>query len=420
MSVGCADMASQSMALDDPVSFRSLMADCHMPSIQIEHIFNAGYTTIALLAHGIHDESKMEEFVEHLSVIPDGETFQTFSPQSAAIRRVLKECIAKCVLSGRDAPIDAPTAPTTKTRLSVADVKALKTEFCQNYPGELLLPGTMPSLSFLCILKDAIDTNNFTWIPWKSRTSEADEQAFAEHRRPRNDRQLLRSLLTEGDSVLNEQPEAVINHQAPTEVVLAKFQNLLSVALAMLGSAHLLVLKRFHAKFLELALAKPRDQHLRAPSLSEILDADRVAWSAVTDLLYESKWTLNDVLNEVAFCRQVFHTSLAPRPCPVQQPKQDPPKRRPDLPKPLPKKPKTVSPGNDSPKQPKSDTKDLKWDNSWLRKLPDGKGICMRFNLNKCKSGKTCRFAHQCPVPKANGEPCGGFHTAARHKSAPH
>ena len=30
-----------------------------------------------------------------------------------------------------------------------------------------------------------------------------------------NDRQLLRSLLTEGDSVLNEQPEAVINHQAP-------------------------------------------------------------------------------------------------------------------------------------------------------------------------------------------------------------
>ena len=261
------------------------MADCHMPSIQIEHIFNAGYTTIALLAHGIHDESKMEEFVEHLSVIPDGETFQTFSPQSAAIRRVLKECIAKCVLSGRDAPIDAPTAPTTKTRLSVADVKALKTEFCQNYPGELLLPGTMPSLSFLCILKDAIDTNNFTWIPWKSRTSEADEQAFAEHRRPRNDRQLLRSLLTEGDSVLNEQPEAVINHQAPTEVVLAKFQNLLSVALAMLGSAHLLVLKRFHAKFLELALAKPRDQHLRAPSLSEILDADRVAWSAVTDLL---------------------------------------------------------------------------------------------------------------------------------------
>ena len=71
------------------------MAQGHMPSIQIEHIVNAGYTTIALLAHGVHDESKMEEFVEHLSLVPDGESFQTFPPQLASIRRVLKECIAK-------------------------------------------------------------------------------------------------------------------------------------------------------------------------------------------------------------------------------------------------------------------------------------------------------------------------------------
>ena len=358
--------------------------------------------------------------MEHLSLIPEGETFQTFSPQTASIRRVLKECISRCVFSGRDSPSEAPSAPATKIKLSIADVKAMKSEFCQNYPGELLLPTTMPSLSFLCILKEAIDSNNFTWIPWKSRTSEADELAFSERRRPRNDHQLLRSLLTEGDSVLHEQPEAVVNHQAPTEVVLAKFQNLMSVALAMLGFAHLLVAKRFHAKFLEIALARPRDQHLRPPSLSEILDADRTAWMAVTDLLYESKWTLNDVLNEVAFCRQVFHTSLAPRPKPLQQPKPDVPKRRPELPKPLPKKPKTDSPATESPKFQKTDPKGLQWNNSWLRKLPDGKGICMRFHLNKCKSGKNCRFAHQCPVPKANGEPCAGLHTASRHKSAPH
>ena len=325
-------MSFPPMALDDPVSFRALMVDCQMPSIQIEHIINAGYTTVALLAHGIHDESKMEDFVEYLSLVPEGEAFQTFSPQSAAIRRVLKECIAKCVISGRDTTVESTPSPSTKTRLSVADVKALKNEFCQNYPGELLLPSTMPSLSFLSLLKEAIETNNFTWIPWKSRTSEADEQIFLEHRRPRNDRQLLRSLLSEGEAVRNEQPEAVINHQAPVEVVLGKFQTLLTVALAMLGFAHLIVLKRFHAKFIEIAVAKPRDQHLRAPSLSEILDADRTAWSAVTELLYDSKWTLNDVLNEIAFCRQVFYTSLAPRPKPLQQPKLEHPERRPELP----------------------------------------------------------------------------------------
>ena len=56
------------------------MVECQMPSIQIQHIISAGYTTVALLAHGVHDESKMEDFVEYLSLVPDGESFQTFSP----------------------------------------------------------------------------------------------------------------------------------------------------------------------------------------------------------------------------------------------------------------------------------------------------------------------------------------------------
>ena len=168
------------------------------------------------------------------------------------------------------------TAPLVKSKLSMVDVKALRAEFCQNYPGELLTPQSMPSLSFLGILKEAIDGHCLAWVPWKSRTSESDEQAFLEHRRPRNERQLLRSLLAEGESALHDQPGAVINHQLPPEVVATRFQGLLSTALAMLGQAHLLVLKRFHAKFLEIALLKPRDQHLRSPSLSEILDADRV------------------------------------------------------------------------------------------------------------------------------------------------
>ena len=58
----------------------------------------------------------------------------------------------------------------------------------------------MPSLSFLSILNEAIDGNC-------NRTSESDEQAFLEHRRPRNERQLLRSLLAEGESALHDQPD---------------------------------------------------------------------------------------------------------------------------------------------------------------------------------------------------------------------
>ena len=346
----------------------------------------------------------MEEFVEYLSLIPDGEQFQTFSPQSASTRRVLKGRIAKCVQSGRVSNAEVSQAPLVKAKLSMVEVKALRAEFCQNYPGELLASSTMPSLSFLSILKEAIDGNSLAWIPWKSRTSEADKQAFLEHRRPRNERQLLRSLLSDGETALHDQPEAVINHQLSPEVVVTRFQGLLSTALAMLCQAHLIVLKRFHAKFLELALLKPRHQHLRAPSLMEILDADRVAWTAVVELLADSKWSLNDVLNEVAFCRQVFHTSSAPRPTPLQGPRPDQPKRKPDLPKPIPKKPKPEpkTPGEGKPTSPAG--KNPKWNDAWLKKLNIGKGICIRFHLGKCKSGQSCRYAHQCPVAKSNGE----------------
>ena len=221
---GPSTMALQSSPLDDPASFRALMIECHMPSIQIEHIVTSGYTTIALLAHGVQDESKMEEFVEYISLIPAGETFSTFSPQSASIRRVLKECISRCVQSGRDSSTETSAAPLVKSKLSMADVKALRAEFCQNYPGELLTPQSMPSLSFLSILKEAIDGNCLAWVPWKNRTSESDEQAFLEHRRPRNERQLLRSLLAEGETALHDQPEAVINHQLSPEVVVTRFQ----------------------------------------------------------------------------------------------------------------------------------------------------------------------------------------------------
>ena len=97
------------------------MQDCQMPAPQIEHIIDAGFTSIALLAHGVHEESKLEEFIEYLSLIPSGETFRTFSPQSASIRRVVKEAIAKCVHTGREAPTESPTSSLTKTRLSMVE-----------------------------------------------------------------------------------------------------------------------------------------------------------------------------------------------------------------------------------------------------------------------------------------------------------
>ena len=166
----------------------------------------------------------------------------------------------------------------------------------------------------------------------------------------------------------------------------------------MLGQAHLIVLKRSIAY--------------------KFLDADRVGGTAVVELLADSKWQLNDVLNKVAFCRQVFHTSLAPRPKPLQGSGPDQPKRKPDLPKPIPKKPKPdpKTAGDGKPTPPAG--KNPKWNEAWLKKFNNG--ICIRFHLGKCKSGQSCCYAHQCPVLKSNGEARGEFHTASRHKELPH
>ena len=264
-----------SIKMDDHGSFRALMNDCGVSSVQTEHIVAMGYTTVALLAHLVPEPDQLEPFVEHISLVPMGEEFQKFSPQTASLRRLVKECVEKVMQSGRHFPPEPPAAAPVRSKLSVAEVKDMKQVFQQTYPGEFLTAATTPSVAFLAMVKEANDTNTLGWIPWKSRTSEQDELDYTENRKPRNDRQLLRTLLNEGSEALCDGPEASFQATAPVEIVLPKFQGLLQTALAMVSPAHLLVLKRFHSTFLHLAIARPRDSSLRPPSLTETLDADR-------------------------------------------------------------------------------------------------------------------------------------------------
>ena len=90
-----------------------------------------------------------------------------------------------------------------------------------------------------------------------------------------------------------------------------KFRPLLTNALAIIGACHLLAIKRFHAKFLRFAIARRHDQHLRAPTIPEVVDAETAAWQSVAELMAEGQWALNASLSEVANCSQVFHTAPA-------------------------------------------------------------------------------------------------------------
>lgn len=270
----------------------------------------------------------------------------------------------------------------------------MRDKFMRNYPGELLGPSVSPSLSFLQLLKDKIDNGALSWILWKSRTSESIELEYLERRRPRSDGQLLRSLLSADNVGHEDGPEAQVMLSGNPELVLSKVQQLLSNALAMLDEAHLLVLKRYHQRFLELAVQKPMDGSLRAPNLSEILSADRAGWMAVSQL--------NDSLNEVAFCRHDFHIALQPRLIGKSDRNDHAPAKR----QPHPFNSSNLRRGQRS------------------RLLPSAPLAMGQNQGHKVRLyGKTAGL-RSCPLAKgsaiAKGEACGGNHKASAHANAPH
>ena len=201
----------------------------------------------------------------------------------------------------------------SKPKLTAADVTGLREKFEANYPGELICDQTMPSLTSLSAVKHMKHSDVYKWIPWKSRVSEQVQAQFNESRPCRNDRQLLRSLMKLEDIEAFDQPSSFVPTSGPVESHLVKFQHIFAIALAMVDAAHLLTLKRLHHKFQQLALSTPRDPALRPPSLQEVLDADRAIWASVFAVKTEGKWSLNDSLQEIAFCRQELQGLLQPR-----------------------------------------------------------------------------------------------------------
>ena len=395
----CHTMAQ--LALDDPLALKKLLGDCAVPAPVVANLDHLGYRSVALLGFAVPTDGHFDDLIEKLMPRDLGETIDLLSPGAASLRRALRQCFEACQSKGE------PTmANPTKPKLSLAEYKELKTKFTEHFPGELLTPESTPSYMFLASLKDQIDAGIWTWTPWRHRISEHAEMLFQENRKPRSDHQLLQRMLNQQD--LLDFPEASVPSGGPVEPVLLRFQTLLANALAMLQLVHLIVVKKFHYKFNELALGVPVDSSLRAPNLQEVLAADKSVWIAVTSAMRDNSLSLSDTMSEIAYCRQDMQTALQPRPralhAPVTPKKADP--------KAPPKKTGTPPPV-------KKDDRLKDWNDSWVRKH-NGKGICMRWNVSKCGSGDACRFLHICPIPKADGSPCAQKHPARSHKGAPH
>ena len=393
------------LPLDDTLALQKLLQECLVPAPIIANLDMLGYKSIALLGFAVSSEEHFDELIEKLIPKDLGESVDLFSPGASSLRRVIRQCFEACNSQSGMAR-EPPPSTLPKPKLTLAEYKELKAKFHEHFPGELLTPESTPSFLFVANLKEQFDSGTCTWTPWRHRISEQAELLFQENRKPRSDQQLLQRMLNQQE--LLDFPEASIPTGGPVEPVLMRFQTLLANALAMLQLVHLIVIKKFHYKFNELALANPVDSSLRSPNLQEVLAADKAVWMAVTSAMRDNSWSLCDTMSEIAHCRQDMQSALQPRPrgsvAPITPKKTDPkaPPRKAGTPPPI-----------------KKDDKLKDWQESWIRKV-NGKGICMRWNTAKCGSGDACRYLHVCPIPKADGSACGQKHPAKSHKGAPH
>jgi len=380
------------------------------------------------------------KFIRVILKIPDGDATATFRPDVSCLRRtILEACsIAPPRAASAAAPSQLPMAPagTTSNKLTAADFLALRKDYLTKYPGELLTPANTPSVEFLSLIRQHHESGQSVWIPWRQRTSEADFLRWEESRRPRSDRQMLRSLLDLPDEAAG--PTFGFSINGPSESVLRRCLDLFATALALLDLVHLATIKRFNDKFFTMATTPPSDTTLRAPVLQEVVHADRAIWMTVSALVRDPSWSLTDSLNEVGFCRHDMAPLLQPRPRPARAPqlpsgpaspgKPNPRKRtNPDGQHSAP--PSAVDAANPkaAPKvKAKAKVKAAPskpgpipgFDPSWAR-VVDGADVCMKHALGKC-SNPNCKYAHVCPVMLPSGKPCGQPHSALEHAAAPH
>ena len=409
-------MALHAVPLESADGLAVLASECSLPQPVLDHLKTKGFVSVALIGFALSEANEAHEFIDSLQFDEAKIEMAKFSPARSALLRLMSRC-SQCVqLSGNQGKALPPAPPVEaaiKTKLTSQEFAQLKDAFQKSYPGELLCDQTTPSLPFLSLVKEMHDSKTYRWIPWKSRISEAVQASFNESRPPRNDQQLLRSIMKSESDDWSDLPSNHIPTSGPVEAHLVKYQLILAIALAMVEAAHLLTVKRFNHKFQQFALMNPRDQAFRAPSMQEVLDADKHVWDAIFAIRSENDWNLEDSINELTFCRQEIQGCLQPR---LKAPHQvhKPPKRAGHEVSEHDRTPKRAKPGGaQNPKQ------GDQFASHWFRKH-NGTGICIRFNTASCKSADKCRYLHICPVPDAQGKICGAKHSAKQHRAAPH
>ena len=308
---------------------------------------------------------------------------------------------------------------TYPPKLTSEVVYALKQKFKRNYPAEILLPETTPSLRLLSLIHHQKLKCEYKWVPWKYRLSQAkaDEiTAVKPNRIAKSEGLQLHALLVDSP------PELHIDNGALGMHALRQTFETFSYAMAMCEIVHLATMKNYYLKFINLMTTRlEAETGLRNPTILEAQSADKTLMTIACELVLEKQWSFDDAIHEVTCIRAEINTLLQARPRLPRQTYQRLESSsskgggKNNRPTPYGKGKTGKSSGKSSGKTGGKVT--------WVTETSVGgtkKQLCMRFQSGKCDMGNTCRFHHGCAFPLPSGEACNKNHGALMHDKTPH
>lgn len=281
------------------------------------------------------------------------------------------------------------------------------------------MPETMPSLRLLSLMHHQKTKQEYKWVPWKFRISQAKSDeltAGKSSKLAKVEGVQLHSLL------MDSPPEIQIENGSMGMHAMRQTFETFSYSMAMLELAHLATMKQYYMRFINLMTARmDAETGLRNPTILEAQSADKTLMGIACELVMEQGWNFDDAIHEITFIRAEISTLLQPRP---RLPKQTIQRIESTAGKGLSKGPRSGpyskgkgTKGSGKP-QGKSSGKV-----AWVTETTingSRKQLCMRFQTGKCSLGSDCRFHHGCAYPLPSGEACGKNHGALMHEKTPH
>ena len=312
-------------------------------------------------------------------------------------------------------------------KITSAKLAELKKKFLASYTSELLTPSTMPSLRLISLAAHQEAKQDFKWIPWKHRMTEeraADLLISRPSKQPRLEMLGISSLL------IDEPPTLEVSDN---NLGISGVQRILAVrdfALAMVGSAHLVRLKSYRSKFLQLLTQRYEPASgLRPPSILEAQQADCKLWQLIYSLVQDKDWKLNDAIFEITEVRGDMASLLQARPKPLQHPRpEDKGGKGKGLNRLMSESwrggfsEKGKGQGKEKGQKGKGSSKGAS--SSWVKNVQvngEAKQLCMLWQSGKCSRGANCAFIHACAYPKSDGTACmSKSHNAMNHANTSH